>query len=371
MRFRSALLLTACLIVSQEATSQVIIKRSPATFTPEDAPIMTIDRPEAVFAEGREPILTRRTNIVDPSQAIELTGVLGDDAMYPAHMPVPEFFNLGPEWKAIAGRKSDQTYVYTKIPSLDHGTINSIKEDPAITGRFEMGMQFYDTNNHIVKLDFESGKDAQDFRIFRGSRSPVDVNQYQEASNKFGLFMLFDRSGSMDDTGEAQTVFWRGLLARVPINTECALGFFTTSPSYRNGGRYESCHSLNGMSDAEFVELQDFGGGTNIYTGIKGAFRKMGSGAHRQRLLVILTDGYQSTSIKKADVIRGRPDNTKVIVIHPQGYDAEALQGIADFEVVLSQDIRNDKAAYQKIVQSFAGAITKALEGQVFFRFSN
>lgn len=359
----------ATLAMSLPAFGQVILNRSAATLAETPAPLLRIDRPAAVFSADAAPVITRRQSVLDVSQDVELDGLLTSGGMDQSHMPKPGLFGLGAEWKPLGGVKDKMLYIYGKDPAISRVDITHVNSNPDNPAAFEIGAQFFDQAGDAILQRFTEGQVANSLKVINGSRTPIAVQRHKHRTNQFGVFMLFDRSGSMSDTANAQTDFMRGLLSRVPASSDCAIGYFSTKPTYWSDGAYQSCSALNGhLSDAAFISQNPFGGGTNIYASLTSVFEKMKAASHRQRLLIVITDGDQRSWISKEDVISARPSNTKIVVFRPDTYMSSAMKGIADVEIVLSEEIRSDAQAYNRVLDNFSGAIVEAIDGQIFLR---
>jgi len=362
-----ALIATVAIGVSP-AAGEIILKRPDATFNGNIGGIIKLNRPESVFPEGRGPVITRKQSISDPAQSMAIEGLLEQKDIDPKRMPVPKFFNLPDGYRPLMGLQEEQIYVYTDDPEIARGTINSFDTDPHDPDEYELGIQLFDDTGEVIEQDFQNGSAEERLKVFRKSREPADIRRFDFANSALAVYFLFDRSGSMSDTGAAQMAFFNGLLSDLPAGSDCGLAFFTTEVVFQNNGVYQACKSLKSMGEAEFVSLLPFGGGTDIYTGLKETFLKIDAQDHRQRLVIIVSDGHQRSWISKEELIEGRPAHTKVIVLRPDNYDADALEGLVDFEVVLSSDIRRNKNAYKRVIETFSDAISDSLKGQMFLR---
>lgn len=224
---------------------------------------------------------------------------------------------------ARAGDHSANILVFAAKPAAEV-QIGFLKDDGdeaslLITVLDDQGRQIRLREDQIAVFDF------QDNPLPFSMSSP----EFSMAVN-----VLIDTSGSMKSALSGVTDAVTEFMASLPSHVGCSVAGFSSQVTDLTGG-YVPCPIAGSM----LPQLRA-NGGTDLYGAMVDALDDLRRQDITGTLLLVVSDGYDGSSLTKDDVAAAK--SSPIYVLWPRGYNEEGLSGVADVEAVITSQNASD-----------------------------
>ncbi|MEL6521040.1 MAG: VWA domain-containing protein [Pseudomonadota bacterium] len=178
----------------------------------------------------------------------------------------------------------------------------------------------YDANGDELRLS------QDDFAVFDfDDQNPLPFSM-DVAEHSLALKVLVDTSGSMQGRLDATMRPLRAFLRRLPSHVGCSIASFSHVVVEHTNDYVECSQAVANLP------VLRAGGGTDLHGTMLRSYAQLRAEDATGSLLLVMTDGYDGSSIPKAQVASAKVGST--FVLWTDNWKKDALSGIADFEAV-------------------------------------